>query len=256
MQMTLENASGVRFPLYGDEANYQLIYVSGLDPVKAQLNMVKVFGQDGSMFNSSELDNRNIVILLVVNGDAEANRLRIYSDFPPKSPVTVYIKTDTRNVFINGYVEQPRCNAFDRGIRAQISIVCPDPWFLDAAENHNAGTEVQDGLEFAINNTGDAPADFDLFFDTDDGWFEGLTVQLDDQQLIVEDYTFTYPSLVIRTAEQSIYDGDTSLVPYLSLDSVFPQIPVGDSTVKMRFNMANVERFQTTLNWRNRYGGV
>lgn len=108
---------------------YAVVEVTGLTPPKANINTSNLATKDGSVFNSSKLQNRNIVIDIVPTGDCEAARLDLYKYFRGKQICTLYIETSTRKVMIDGYVESVTANLYENPQKVQMSIICPDPWF-------------------------------------------------------------------------------------------------------------------------------
>lgn len=130
----IQNMSGEVFMLTGNEAVYQVVSIIGLNPPKAQINTTTIFGLDGALFNSSKLETRNIVLTIKINGNIETNRQNLYKYFPTKQWVRFYYTNQNRNVYIDGYVESVECNIFDNGQKAQISILCPQPYFKSVDE--------------------------------------------------------------------------------------------------------------------------
>ena len=128
---TIENAFGTRVQLTNDETNYQILSIGGLNPPKVQLNHSTVAVLDGSRFNSARLNERNIVILLKLNGDVESNRLNMYQLFALKHECKFYYKNEHRNVYIAGRVESIECDYFTNKETMQISMICPFPYFKD-----------------------------------------------------------------------------------------------------------------------------
>lgn len=129
----IENASGQSLTLSQNEQDYQIISITGLNPAPAQINTTEIAGLDGAKFNSSKLNTRNIVITLKLNGDVEANRLALYQMFRTKEQCTFYYQTESRNVFIQGYVETVEVDLFSQSELMQISIICPYPYFKSMA---------------------------------------------------------------------------------------------------------------------------
>lgn len=125
----LENEKNSILTLTQLESNFQVISITGLNPPNAQINRSTVVGVDGSKYNSSKLDERNIVITVKLTGDVEANRLFLYRFCPTKAWCKFYYKNNSRDVYIEGYVETVECDLFTNDERMQISIICPDPYF-------------------------------------------------------------------------------------------------------------------------------
>ena len=256
MMLSIRNALGDTIQLYGVDDDYQLVSVSGLDPVRAQINMSTLAGQDGATFVSAKLNNRNIVVLLAVNGDIESNRLYLYNMLPVKSQVRVLITTDQRDVYINGYVEYITFNAFEKGAKAQISILCPDPYFVSQRIYSASALERDDQLVFQVENTGDAPTPFEFILGAE-GSFSGLTLSINDAELIVEDYAFVSPSMISidMTAKTASVDG-VNLVPYLSSSSEFLQLPLQQAELRVVSNFSGVTNVQSFISWHELYGGL
>lgn len=127
--LSVQTANGEVLQLTGKEAVYQILSVAGLNPPAAQINTTSIVGMDGAAFNSSKLQTRNIVIMCRINGDVEENRLALYRYFRTKDPCRVYYSNDTVDVYIDGYVDSLECDYFTQGETAQISIICPYPYF-------------------------------------------------------------------------------------------------------------------------------
>jgi len=128
--LKVENDRGDTLELTNNR-NYTVYKIDGLTPPKATINSSVNTTMDGSSINSVRLENRNIVIYMTVEGDVEANRLNLYKYFPVKKTVKIYFSNDSRDVFIEGAVELIECNPFANKQVAQISIICPKPYFKD-----------------------------------------------------------------------------------------------------------------------------
>lgn len=139
---SLENARGNLITLTGDEANYQITTIKGLNPPSAHLNTSTVSGMDGAMYNSSRLNTRNIVITVKINGDVEKNRQDLYYYCPTKEKVRFYFSNNNRDVYIDGYVDTVECDLFSNDERMQISIICPQPYFMDVSDTQVDGSSI------------------------------------------------------------------------------------------------------------------
>lgn len=127
-ELTVENKYGKQLTL-SNNPSYAITSVEGIDPPDAVINWTRNAGTDGSVYNSAYIDNRLITITLAINPNAEDNRLQLYRYFKSKEPVRVYYQTDTRDVYIDGYVQSFSVGLFQKNQIAQISILCPDPMF-------------------------------------------------------------------------------------------------------------------------------
>jgi hypothetical protein len=138
--ITITNHLGesIRLDLMNPESSGFIIKsISGLGPAKANVNFTELATNDGAIDNSARLDTRNIVLELVFleNPTIEATRLLTYKYFPVKRNITFLIETDNRICETTGRVESNEPSIFDQQEGAQISIMCPDPFFYSAGEN-------------------------------------------------------------------------------------------------------------------------
>ena len=85
---------------------YVITDIDGLYPPEGVINTTQVANMDGSVFNSSHINDRVITITMAINGPAEANRLLLYRYFKTKYPVRFYYKNGVRDVYIDGYVSK------------------------------------------------------------------------------------------------------------------------------------------------------
>lgn len=129
--LKIENSIGEIVELTHDLGNYAVIGISGLTPSATNINTATAGTIDGSFFNSARVEQRNIVIDIVLRGDIEGNRQRLYRIFPRKTPCTIYFANKNRNVQIQGYVETLEGDLFVQQEQMQISIICPRPYFED-----------------------------------------------------------------------------------------------------------------------------
>lgn len=157
--LIVENEAGNQLELTNNR-NYDVLSVSGTNPPVAAINTVNVAGMDGSRFNSSRAQQRNIVITLNIHHPIEANRLALYNFFRVKRWVKLYYKNSRRDVYIEGYVESLENNPWSQAQQPQISIICPQPYWLSTSEttvnfsNSKAAFEFpfsipSDGIEFS-----------------------------------------------------------------------------------------------------------
>lgn len=130
----IENSSGNVLTLTGKEPVYQVINITGLNPPNAQINTTTIVGLDGAVFNSSKLLTRNLVLTVKINGNVEQNRLMLYNYFRTKEQCKFYYSNNTLDVSIEGYVESVECDLFTNNEIAQISILCPYPYFRSLSE--------------------------------------------------------------------------------------------------------------------------
>ena len=131
--LIIENQYGQRVELTHSPL-WTVAEIDGLDPPDAIINTMKNAGMDGSVFNSATADNRQIIITLAINGEAEPNRISLYRYIKTKQKVRIYYKNGLRNVYIDGYVKNFTIAFFDKKEVAQITILCTDPYFKSARD--------------------------------------------------------------------------------------------------------------------------
>ena len=131
--LIIENHKGEQLQLT-QNPNYSITSVEGLPPPTANINTAVNANFDGSTYRSSRLNERNIVIMLAIEGDAETNRINLYQYIKAKKQCTLYYQNGSRNVSIVGYVESLEIAIFGEKETAQISIICPRPYFADVVK--------------------------------------------------------------------------------------------------------------------------
>lgn len=112
-----------------DNPDYTVYQIDGLEPPQATINTSAVANFDGSRFNSSRTNERNIVIYLAIEGDCETNRINLYRFARAKKFIRFYYQNGSRDVYIDGYVESISIGFFEMKQAVQISIICPYPFF-------------------------------------------------------------------------------------------------------------------------------
>ena len=139
--LIIKNYKGETYELTHNYERYYVKSITGLTPPSAVINTsvsgspsavinTSVSGSyDGSFYNSSRLEKRNIVITLGLKGKVEENRQRLYSIFPMKKECEIYFKNRNRDLKIKGYVESIEGDIFVQKEEIQISIICPNPYF-------------------------------------------------------------------------------------------------------------------------------
>lgn len=143
-----------------EKSGFLIKSVSGLGPSKANINTTEVSTNDGSLFNSARLNQRNIVFEFIfvesVNREnIEDVRQKSYKYFPLKKNLDLLIETDNRIVKTTGYVESNEPNIFSSQEGSQISIICPDPHFYSAGPDGNNTTVfygIESVFEFPFSN--------------------------------------------------------------------------------------------------------
>lgn len=158
MEVFVSGITTPPFPIVDQNASLDMIQIkdiTGLGPVKATVNTTQYGSIDGEAFNGSFTPQRNIVLTIGLNPDwanetYESLRQTLYSYFMPETQVRLrFTSTHMAQVEISGYVESCEPDMFSQDPEYQISIICPQPYFVAV----NA-TVVQDVTQ-ALNGTND-----------------------------------------------------------------------------------------------------
>ncbi len=148
--LKVKNHNGEVLNLTGNR-NYTVYKIEGLAPPQATINSSVNTTTDGSCINSARLENRNIVLYMTIEGQVEANRINLYKYFPVKRSVTLYFSNDSRDVCISGTVELIECDLFTNKQVAQISLICPKPYFKDVDYLITTFSDVSSLFEFPFS---------------------------------------------------------------------------------------------------------
>lgn len=112
--------------------------VDGLGPIKANLSVTDFANVSGGIYNSGHISYRNLVFNFILVNDrqpVEEIRNLLYGYFPINTEVTIEIKTDTKRATISGIVESNEPDIFLERAKQQVSILCPEPFFIEVIED-------------------------------------------------------------------------------------------------------------------------
>ena len=154
-EVSVENKRGNKINFVQNE-NYAITSITGLGSPDAAINTVNVGSFDGERFNSSRVGMRNIVITIAILGDIEKNRIALYKIFKSKQWIRFYYKNKSRDVYIDGYIENAPVSLFTQNQEVQVSILCTEPYFKNAEEIINDMSLIIDAFSFpfAIEDEG------------------------------------------------------------------------------------------------------
>ena len=155
--LRIKNHKDEIYELTHDYDHYYVMSVTGLTPPATTINTTVSGIHDGSYYNSSRVQQRNIVITVGLRGKVEENRQRLYSIFPLKKECTVYYKNQNRDLKIRGYVETIEADIFVQQESVQISIICPNPFFEGITSISEDIRKVQPLFEFPFSITEPIP---------------------------------------------------------------------------------------------------
>lgn len=138
-----------------NERKWQLLSIKGTNPPNTQLNKSNVVGGHGSIYNSSRNEDRQIVLVLRINGNVEKNRLDLYKYLSTNEYVTLYYKTENIDVYIEGYIVNNDCDPNSDNTLMQITINCLEPFFNDINKVVIDMSSEVDVFEFKVNESSD-----------------------------------------------------------------------------------------------------
>lgn len=262
--------------------NYILYKIEGLQPPSVNVNMSDNATSDGSTFNSARANSRNIVIYVAIKGIVEESRINLYKYFPLKKKIKLYYKNDTRDVYIEGYVELIECDLFSASQVAQISIICPQPYFKGVDELVSYFSDISSlfqfpfsiassGIEFSaittnirksIINTGDIesgiiirlyaigevvnPIVYDVFNRT---YIKLNYTMLADDEIIINTYKGEKSITLVRNGVSS------NVMGYMAADSTWLTLQSGDNVFTYDAE-SGISNMQLTFTTSVLYGGV
>lgn len=216
--------------------DYQLVSITGIDPPVANIATSQLATDDGSDFNIARVPQRNIVLTLQPLGDVETTRTALYPYFTPKSPITLYIQTGNRNVYITGYVESFSCDYNANPQLIQISVINPKPYFLDI---ESVSQEIS--ISATVNNRGDVELGFTLTREVGGSLsYFSITNNTTGDSLIFNGLELVSGDVITidtRIGQKNAYytrGGQTySLLPYLYLTSRWTSLIAGDNVITL-----------------------
>lgn len=130
-------------PFDPESSGFLITNISGITPVKADINFTSLTTNDGGLFNSARIGTRNITLKLVYfpKPTIEETRQLSYKFFPIKKEVTLEFETETRKAAITGYVESNDISIFTKAEYSSISIICPDPYFYSTKDDEQINVD-------------------------------------------------------------------------------------------------------------------
>lgn len=149
--LIVETQNGERLDFSQVRDKYDILSIDGLTSPDTNINTSSLYYTDGCLVNSIRAEKRNIVINLNIKPPVELNRLELYKFFACKAKITLYWTNDSRDVYIKGIVEKFEINLFDKVQQPQISIICPQPYFISTTEDVIGFTDSDSLFEFPFS---------------------------------------------------------------------------------------------------------
>lgn len=138
--------------------NFRMQYLDGFYSSSASISTTKVGRKAGTKFASRTVDERNLGIYFYIMRDVEVNRIDLYRIFRGSGKITVHYKSATRNVTIDGYVDDLNINPNNNPTTVQVIILCPYPYFksIDKIIEEISIVERNFAFPFSYEEEGDA----------------------------------------------------------------------------------------------------
>lgn len=119
-----------------ESSGFSITNIDGLTPGKSTVNIKDIATLDGGFFQRARLPARNIVLTYIfmdyIDGQyrsIEEARQTFYQYYVVKKTVKLEIETDSHKYVISGVVESNEPSIFSSDEGAQVSVLCPDPYF-------------------------------------------------------------------------------------------------------------------------------
>lgn len=148
-------------------SKYPIKDISGLGPAGAHISRVQDVSDRGTEYLSSLTDERNIVMRLGFSPNYAANetitalRLALNKVFMPGNSIELDFEHEVYGtVRIKGNVESNEPVIFAKDPEVQISIICPDPYFVSTGPMESYTLPGGTGTQFIVNSDLDVPVGF------------------------------------------------------------------------------------------------
>lgn len=136
--------------IIGESMDFSLIELSGLCPPKANIITKTRTGFDGSSVVSAVVNTRNLVMVLQMSTDVEANRLKVYDIFRIKQKGILTYTSELIQAQIEGYVESVEVLPMSWPVKVVISLICPQPYFEALQDILIDIASIEDALSYPL----------------------------------------------------------------------------------------------------------
>lgn len=147
-KLILENEKGSQLTFNQIGGAYQITDIDGLNPPAATINTSEVALMDGQKFNSSKLQMRQLQIAFAIQPPAEINRIAIYDVVKTKQWLKILYSNNSRDVFIEGYVQSLVIDYFASKQIATLVVLCPQPYWNGAQSVVSELSQIADMFHF------------------------------------------------------------------------------------------------------------
>lgn len=154
-------ATNMEVAVPNSNTRYLVKNIEGLGPVKANVSTSTLALLDGVSLNNTRLGQRNIVINFEYMPDWGSGqtvyelRQELYQIAGPEKTVELtFVIEGVGSRKIVGVVESVESEMFSQDLTAQISIICPSPYFIGADRSHTLVPATNNVIDYE----GDVPA--------------------------------------------------------------------------------------------------
>jgi len=270
-KVEVRNNQGVllTLPLFDISSGYLVTDIQGLDPVKAIIVSSSFAQRDGSQYQSSRREDRNLIFTLGLEPEyasttVQALRDMLYTFFMPKEQVQLRFFDDNgRTVDISGRIETMDSPIFAREPTATIGIICFDSDFKALAPVQFSGNSTSGTTETTLTYPGTVETGF-LFTLNVDRTITSFTIYHRPEDDVTRTLAFAADLVAGDKLEINTLDGSKAAV--LTRASVESSILYGVSPYSNWINLFKGDnRFRVhvdgatipyTLDYTTKYGGL
>lgn len=153
-KFTLENELGNQLTFNELDGTYTIEEIQGLGPAPATINTSELALVDGAQFNSSKLQMRTLSIAFAIERNVAQSRIAAFKVVRPKHKVRAYYESETRNVYIDGYVESVSVTYYDMKQVCTVVVLCTQPYWRVAQAVIDEISSVTALFHFPFASTG------------------------------------------------------------------------------------------------------
>lgn len=270
VDLTNEQGLSMTLSLPDISSGFVVQGIDGLDPVKATIVTSPFAGQDGSQYQTSRRENRNIIFKLGVEanysaGSVQTLRKKLMGFFMPKSLVHMrFHRLGAPTVDIWGRVESFDFPIFAKEPQATISLISVDPDFYDPNQLSVPGNTTTSTYKMPIDYDGDVETGFEFILMPDRPLADGFIIEHQPADLTLRMLEFDAPlgagdELLISTVSGSkgatLYtnSGSRSVLygvsPYSDWINLFP----GRNLIRVYAEGAAIPYI---IRYTNKFGGL
>lgn len=262
----------LELPFQDISGGFAIEDIDGLDPVKATI-VTSPFAQvDGSQFQASRREARNLVLTLsfepdYVVGSVEELRDQLYNYFMTETKINLtFVRDGKPDVTIDGVVESFDAPRFLQQLKATISILCVKPDFLELTNStfSESTTSTTDEDPLVYPGSVETGVIFKLNVNRTVDHDDAITISFKDPAGSTKNLVFAYDLLsgdvlTISTVEGSKYAfvtrSGSDINVLNAIDPASPWVNLFKGTNQIRVSVAGAA-IPFTIEYPVKYGGL